>query len=314
MSTIKIIEYEKWMKKKVISLFVEEYNVLFKEFEEQFENLYDDNFQKNKCIRVVAFYNDDVVGFQSFFYWPYKINNSNLNSFQSGNSIVATKHRGMGVFGLMLGKIEVIAKQKEIDFLIGFPVKQSLGSFIRKKWINSFNILWHVRPISYNPFIFFKSTNKLVEIFNANKKHYDLKNEGFITLENSNLFIKYRKKLSADNFYHIYEKNGVTIEFCMKVIIRKRVLKELVIGRVDFNLFENEIINEGFIDLIKKIKKTKRINFISIALSENTKVFNEILLKNNFKKINNKIFFIHKNFKPVILNDILIFRSDLDTW
>ena len=92
------------------------------------------------------------------------------------------------------------------------------------------------------------------------------------------------------------------------------ILKELVIGRVDFNLFDKEIINEGFIDLIKKIKKTKCINFISLALSENTKVFDEILLKNNFKKINNKIFFIHKNFKPVILNDILIFRSDLDTW
>ena len=43
---------------------------------------------------------------------------------------------------------------RNIDFLIGFPVKESIGSFKRKNWSNNFDLKWYVKLISLNPMTF----------------------------------------------------------------------------------------------------------------------------------------------------------------
>ena len=85
-------------------------------------------------------------------------------------------------------------------------------------------------------------------------------------------------------------------------------------GNVEFNNFNEDIINDAFSVFIKSIKENKIANFISFAISDNANIFNKILLKQGFKSINKKIFFIHKCNKKIDLNNILLFRSDIDTW
>ena len=299
------------MKNEVIILFNDEYKLENNQFKKKFEKLYEDPFQKQKCIRIVASINDKIIGFQSYFYWPYKYDGNTYNSFQSGNSIVSKNHRGKGIFGLMLEKIDEIVIEKKIDFLIGFPVAESIGSFKRKKWLNKFNLSWYIKPISYNPFIFLKKTNSNLK---KEKLHFDLKMKNYLVLENTSSFNQYRSKFSGEKLYFQYKKNDTIIELCYKISIRKKIIKELTIGNVEFNHFNEDIINDAFSFFIKSIKKNKIANFISFAISDNANIFNKILLNQGFKSINKKIFFIHKCNKKIDLNNILLFRSDIDTW
>ena len=90
--------------KDVIKLFSEEYNLNFDNYKKNLNDFMKMNFKKDKCIRVVAIIDKKIIGFQSYFYWPYKSDNKIYNSYQSGNSIVSKKFRGKGIFGLLLKK------------------------------------------------------------------------------------------------------------------------------------------------------------------------------------------------------------------
>lgn len=311
MDNLKTIEFEQWMKKDVIKLFIEEYNLNFDNYNKKFERLYEDEFQKDKCIRVVAIVDKKIIGFQSYFYWPYKSDNKNYNSYQSGNSIVSKKFRGKGIFGLLLKKIEEIIMKRNIDFLIGFPVKESIGSFKRKNWSNNFNLKWYVKLISLNPLTFRKSKNLSL---NKTKSYFDLKNDGLFTINNSTSFELYRSQINNESLYHVYKEKEFIVEFCCKLTIRNKIISELIIGNIQFNKFNEEIINKAFKNLIKKIIASKSVNIISFAISENIEIFKLILQYNNFKLLKKKIFFIFKNYKNIDLKDILIFRADIDTW
>ena len=287
MDNIKIIEFEQWMKNDIIRLFSEEYNLNFDYYNNKFEKLYEDEFQRDKCIRVVAIIDDKIIGFQSYFYWPFKCNSKNYNSYQSGNSIVSEKFRGKGIFSLLLNKIEEIIIKKDIDFLIGFPVKKSIGSFKRKNWTNSFNLKWYARLISLNPMIFLKK--KKIPLNNT-KSCFNLKNNGLFTINNTPHFEFYRSQISNESKYHVFKEKEIIVEFCCKLSIRNKIISELIIGNIQFNKFDEEILNRAFNDLIKKIKASKSINIISFAISENNKLFKYILQVNKFKLLKKKIF------------------------
>jgi hypothetical protein len=311
LKNIEIIEYQEWMKSSVLKLFRNQYNLDENQFENKFEKLYDDEFQKKKCIRIVALNNKEIIGFQSYFYWPYKNGEIKYNSFQSGNSIVSKLYRGKGVFGLMLEKIDEIITERKIDFLIGFPVKESIGSFKRKKWINNINLSWYVKPISYNPLIFCKKTKIKLK---KDKLYFNFKMKNYVALENNQTFNNYRNKFSGEKLYFQYYEKNSKIEFCYKLLIRKKIIKELIIGSIEFDDFNEDIMKNAFEDFIKIIKKYKIANFISIAISNNTKIFDKIIKKQGFKSIKKKIYFIYKGNEKVNLNNILLFRSDIDTW
>ncbi|MDC3134058.1 hypothetical protein OA958_04400 [Bacteroidota bacterium] len=311
MKNIEIIEYQKWMKSNVIKLFTNQYNLDENQFENKFEKLYNDKFQKKKCIRIVALINKEVIGFQSYFYWPYKYGNITYNTFQSGNSIVNKHYRGQGVFGLMLEKIDEIILKRKIDFLIGFPVKESIGSFKRKKWLNNINLLWFIKPISYNPLISCKKTNKKLK---KDKLYFNFKMKDHIALENNQTFNEYRNKFCGEIMYYQYHEKKSKIELCYKLSKRKKIIKELIIGGVEFDNFDEDLMNNAFEDFIRTVKKHKMANFISIAISDNTNIFDNIIKKQGFISLKKKVHFIYKGNEKVNLKNILLFRSDIDTW
>ena len=72
LEAVKIIEYNNSMRSKVLNLFVIEYCISYKESERQFNLLYENEIQIHQAVKLVAVIQDKVIGFQSFFYWPYK--------------------------------------------------------------------------------------------------------------------------------------------------------------------------------------------------------------------------------------------------
>ena len=123
---IKITFYEPWMKSQIITLFENEYSIDKNDFDNLLTKLYEHPIQLNKCIQLVALDDDLVVGFQSFFYWPYTRNNKCYKSLQSGNSIIHPNYRGKGIFRKLINHIFEQQIPINADFFIGFPVEASL--------------------------------------------------------------------------------------------------------------------------------------------------------------------------------------------
>ena len=316
---LQIKPYENWMKEDVIEMFNLQYEYSDNEFADIFEKFYDHGFQKNKCIRIVALDNKKVVGFQSFFYWPYKYNSKVYNSYQSGNSIVHENYRGKGIFGKILRYTDENKNNLGVDFLIGFPVEESYNSFIKKGWINPFNLTWQVKTLSPLSIISSFNKTKLEKQLNNKALHFTCDNS-YVCLENSEEFQIYRSKYSKGIYLnHLYMNNEEQVHFSLKVNIRKSVIKELIIGNVYFTNFSDDLITLAFNDLIKNVKKSKQITLISFAYPNNCQIYNQALKNNGFQFHDKSIYFICDDIPPEIKAEIykgafLTYRGDIDTW
>lgn len=155
---IKITYYEPWMKSQISALFEMEYQIPKEDFENLMGRLYEHSLQIEKSIQLVALDGEKVVGFQSFFYWPYVFNNITHYSLQSGNSLTHPEYRGKGIFKKLLNFIFKNDISQNIDFIVGFPVQASYGSFIKNNWTNVFNLQWYLKLINPFAFLFSKAS------------------------------------------------------------------------------------------------------------------------------------------------------------
>lgn len=316
---LQIIPYEKWMKPEIVEMFNQQYNYKEGEFDNLFDNFYEADFQKEKCIRLVALDDKKVVGFQTFFYWPYTFNNKIYNVFQSGNSIVHSDYRGKGIFGKLLKYIDGHKRELNIDFLIGFPVEQSYNSFIRKGWNNPFNLIWKVKTLNPLSLILPFRPKVLSDQLNGEPFDFD-QSPTVVSLKDSEEFTHYRNQFAVgDYFNHKYSSGDDFVHFQLKVNIRKTVIKELIIGQIHFSSDNPQLINEAFKDLIRRTNKSKTISIISFAYPDNCKIYDIALNDNGFKDINKKIYFITEGTPQEIEEQInkglfLAHRADIDTW
>lgn len=313
--------YENWMKPQIAELFSKQYGIDHKKFAALMDDFYDHPFQKNKCIRIVALEDNLVIGFQSFFYWPYQFNNIVYNSYQSGNSLVHPDYRGKGIFQKLLNYLDLNKEELNIDFLIGFPVEASFNSFIKNKWLNPFNLDWYIKLI--NPFAFAFSPEKIQNNF-ANKateiKEGNLPNQ--FRLLSTTDFVNWRTNYSKENKYlfYIFNENGNEICFHLKFNKRNKWLNELIIGDIKTNCYDKQFLNKAFKKLSITALKSKSITAITFAT--NVKKEADPLLmtlkKHNFFKLKKSIYFIIKPFKEIenVSNseNWTLFRSDIDTW
>jgi len=311
---------------EVKDLFISEYGTehigLNGEF---FKLFYDSNFQKEKVIAIVAKHEGKICGFQAIFYWPYIYNGIELNTYQSGNSLVHPNYRGKGLFALMLKDIESKALASNVDFLIGFPVQMSFNSFIKAGWINTFNLQWHIKIINLST-LFNKQKIKFenFEVLSKNTKNFFNKDENFKNSfylnpqkEFSNWRISLRSYRMNKVYLFTYENNGKFIHFELKPNYRNRI-KEIIIGKIHYNKNDELLLQEALDNLISKLKVSNVtiLSFCNNILFED-KFFNNFI-KLNFYKLNKSIYFITKNINNrFIINESTkwrIFRSDVDTW
>jgi len=318
---MKITLYESWMEAQVIDLFVNQYKADREEFTHSFNLFYDSPFQKEKSIRVVALDGEKVVGLQAFFYWPYSRDGISYNSYQSGNSIVHPDYRGQGIFSKLLKYIDEISGEFNIDFLVGFPVEASKNSFLRKGWSNLFDLEWFVKPISILSLLKRYKLNACKYLDNKSKFLDVRGDEGHYSLTESKEFLEWRHNYSeVENYFtRVFEQNGEIVEFECKIQIRKKYIKELVIGRIRTNSQDVQFITQSLKDFIKLLRKERLATILSIANnSENNTVVTKSINNLNFKKISKKIYFIVKPFSESL--NVLdrknweLYRSDIDTW
>lgn len=314
--------YEDWMKPQVSELFENEYGIKKNDFEKLMSKLYDHPIQLGKKIILVALDSKKVVGFQSFFYWPYVFNGKEYNSFQSGNSLTHPDYRGRGIFKKLLCYVFENEKNINADFFIGFPVQSSYSSFIKNKWNNIFNLVWYLKLI--NPFGFLFSTKKLLVNDFVFSGVNILEKQSFFRLNDHVDFYKWKDDLKYNKFnyfYHTYKiSNEDEITFEMKFQIRKKIINEVIIGKIYFKGNSRKYLSAAMKDLLRRIKKNKCVTICSIAINEffNQPDYKVTLSEFNFRKTDKKIYFIVKNLSTNI--DIIkpefwdIGRADIDTW
>jgi hypothetical protein len=103
----------------------------------------------------------------------------------------------------------------------------------------------------------------------------------------------------------------------MKFQVRKKVIKELVIGKFLVNTDDPQFMRESISALLKAVRRAAGFSFVSVAVNPLTQPLVESLEACGFRKINKSIYFIAKGELASSVNDWSnwwMFRSDIDTW
>jgi GNAT superfamily N-acetyltransferase len=317
---IRIEHYKEWMKPQVAGLFEKEYAINKSAFETFFSRFYEHEYQKNKSILIVALDKDKVIGFQSFFYWPYSLGGKEFSSYQSGNSLVHPDYRGKGLFKLMLNFIYTDERKNQIDFLMGFPVEASYPSFIKNGWLNILNLRWSIKLI--NPFAFLFNANNLEKKFQRINPETKNKVSEFIKLSDNSNYTKWRESYNSDKiFYYAIKEDGNELCFHLKYNKRSRFINELIIGNITSTTYDKAFLSLCFRKLIKETRKSFSISILSIAINEHLKDTSllQVLNENHFRFINKYIYFIIKPINETSLSitnpeNWILLRGDIDTW
>jgi len=319
---ITITLYESWMLDQVVRMICRQYGRTENHQDKLMKDFYEHPYQRERSIRIVALEGDKVVGFQSFFYWPYLLDGRLKNGYQSGNSVVDPDYQGRGIFKRLLNYLDTIRKDKQIDFLTGFPIDSSYNSLIRNKWKNILNLCWYIKVIS----LF-----SLLRRFDPMKLSLDKEPEpvlgipackGFV-LTRDHDFEAWRESYSRYNHYLYFNfSDGANcVRFDMKVNLRLwGILKELIVGRVQTNCESLDFLKAAVKALIRKIHEEHMSTFLSVAL--NDRYFKGKILqafrKAQFKNISKKIYFHVKDFtvgEKIFQPELWeLYRNAVDTW
>lgn len=314
-------KYEDWMKDQVVEMFCQQYGNTREQFSDYFEKFYS-SYQKDRAIRIVILQGETVAGFVSFSYWPYLAGNKTYNSYQCGNVIIHRSFRGQGLYNRLLDHLNKNAHHYNIDFIVGFPIKEILKLYLKSGWTNNFNMKWLLKII--NPFgvLFKMSDDKIQRQLNRNKKYINtFAVPGQIILEIEENFYRWNERYNNSNHYYFcFESGSNWVEFSLK-FNRRQYLNELIIGEVNTNSTDITFLYNALKELRKKAFSLRFVSILSICINEKSRhdnIFNAII-RNGFKKINKEIKFITKNFTAPreLLNDSgawTLYRRDVDTW
>lgn len=313
-----IQKYEDWMRPQVVALFDLEYSTGAAQFDTLFGQFYEQEFQSKECIRIVAVDGERVAGFQSFFYWPVVIDGKEVRSYQSGNSLVHPDYRGKGLFGKMLNYIHQPESGFHAELLIGFPVEASYNSFMRNGWKNPFNLQWYIKPL--NPILsLFSNPEKQLRKAMGDRRPEDLSaSSTLVYVAQRADFDTYRFGYETGQFYRFtFEKNGKKAFFELKAQRRKRVIRELVVGKFLTTHNEEEFIQHALHRLVAEVKQKANFTLISFAVNSTSESLKNVLARLGFRPIDKKIYFIAKGPLADAVKDWSnwwMFRSDIDTW
>ena len=313
-----IQKYEDWMRPQVVRLFDMEYATGESEFDRLFGRFYEHPFQQEMCIRIVAVDGERVAGFQSFFYWPVSVRGRQVRAYQSGNSLVHPDYRGKGLFGKMLNYIHEPGSGFNCELLIGFPVEASYNSFMRNGWLNPFNLQWYVKPL--NPLLSFLSNpEKQLQRAWGERQQMDFEcDSAGVAVAQLKSFDDYRMGYESGDFYRFsFSRGDKQAFFEMKAQRRKRVIRELIIGKMLFTHHDHAFMAEALKALVRQVKKNAHFTMMSCAVNGLCSSEQEVLKALGFRIIERKIYFIAKG--PLAdgeqdWSSWWMHRSDIDTW
>jgi len=306
------------MRPQVVALFDHEYGTGEETFNSLFGAFYEHPFQADKCIRIVALDDKKVAGFQSFFYWPVKDHGKELAAYQSGNSLVHPEYRGKGLFAKMLNFIHEPGSGFDAELLIGFPVEASYGSFMKNKWHNPFNLQWYVKTLNPLASLISNPEDQLQKAWGVrHAQDFEFSDEIAGVCQKKS-FDQYRINYQSGKFFRfIFEKEGNHAFFELKAQRRKKIIKEIVIGKILLSIPDETFLKDALNALLIEIKKQAGFTMISVAVNNKSLVQQRVLAKLGFKAIEKKIYFIAKGARADKIQnweDWWMFRGDIDTW
>lgn len=315
--------YEPWMAEQVAALFVAQYGGTLDEQRARYEAFYEAPFQRPHGIRIVAVDGETVCGFQSYFYWPYTLDGRSLRTFQSGNSLVSPAYRGKRIFARLLGYLSSAENPPEIDFLMGFPVEMSFGSFLRNGWDNPLDLSWLVRPI--RPLSLLDDSMPPLDRWRFDRVPEPVWAVGpsdCLSLSRDEDFAEWRRSLLPPDGPHMYfhhRTDAGTVRFDLKANQRGR-FKELIIGDVLRDTEDPALLDAAVRALVEAARGHRFLTMLSVAL--NIRCRDESLLRclrrRGFWRIRRQIHFIVKPVRaiPEALDVTRwhLMSSDIDTW
>ena len=329
-----VCDYQDWMLEQIVSLNIDQYGGNREERRQAFLEISSSKYIKNRSVPMVALDKNEVVGVQTYRYWPYYYLGRKFYSLQSGGTLVKKTHRGQGLFMKMLSRGNALLEKKKVDFVMGFPVPMSYGGFIKDGWSHLFSPVWFVKVL--------RPKNVLKKRYvKRNKEEEDLGSvglelgyevcenlrrylsDGLISLSSENDFREYRYKNNQSEKYLFwsYKERNLSVVFLCK-ISWDRGFKELLIGDVLCNADNNKLVIRGFSAFVNSIRRIEELAAITILVGGKTIDWLPVLIGNGFLPIPKRISFI---LKKVGLNKEefgtienwrkwSIMQADLDTW
>lgn len=285
-------------------------------------SLFESEYQRDRCIRIVALDREKVIGFQSYLYWPYLLEGRTLNTYQSGNSLVHQDYRGRGVFAALLKFIDKHPELRTgIDFIMGFPVDASFDNFLLNKWSNILDLDWFIRPLLFLPSV---RRNERKNTIGLNSTRIEIPEKPFckgLELNWDGDFHSWRTSLTRkENYYYYHYLHGSK---CVRFDLKQKSrgwMSELIIGRVTTNSRKNDFLTNAVRELVRTVAKERVYSYISFAYNSlyfDTSIMHA-LRHCCFFPIRRHIHFIVKNFEckvdPFRPELWELFRSDIDTW
>lgn len=313
-----IQKYEDWMRPQVVALFDMEYATGAAQFDALFGQFYEQEFQRERCIRIVALDGERVAGFQSFFYWPVVIGGKEVQSYQSGNSLVHPDYRGKGLFGKMLNYIHEPGSGFNAELLIGFPVEASYNSFMRNGWKNPFNLQWYIKPLNPILSLFSNPEKQLRKAWGERKKDDFKGDHSHVYVAQRTDFDTYRFAYETGDFYRFtFESEGKMAYFELKAQRRKRIIRELVIGKFLVTHADQDFMKRALHALLREVKRSANFTLLSFAVNHESADLLKVVSAAGMRPIEKRIYFIAKGPLADAVNDWSswwMFRSDIDTW
>jgi hypothetical protein len=115
---------------------------------------------------------EELIGVNGFMSMNFHIGNQMFTAVQSGSSAVNPNYRGQGVFTKIITSAEVFYRDLQVDFMLGFPNKNSYPAFMKMGWLHLLDMQWITLPCNIIPMLemilkisFPKMINKLTGIF-----------------------------------------------------------------------------------------------------------------------------------------------------
>lgn len=320
---ITVERYSPDQRESVARLICDEYGGSTAEKARHLIDFYEHPYQRDHAIILVAFDQKQLVGLQTLFRWPYRRAEIDFRSLQSGHSLIAKSHRGNGVFGRMLHEQDLLLGGVGVDFLIGFPVDASLGSFVRGGWVHLFDLTWYIRPISLSAALQRGVAAKSHGCFVKSARPFaEGEADDVYSLSVEAEFIEWRGQLRVDgsHFYLHHEGDSGAIQFDVR-IQRKGRMTVMVIGGVVASRYSPALLDEGLRALVREARS---LGFVSgIALAMNSREYGgelrKALQRRLFVPFRSKIHFIAKMVEckqPELAQQShwRLFRGDIDTW
>ena len=320
---VRIEEYDDTRREGVVELLRREYGGDIESHTRRLEGLFDHRFHRHDAIRIVALDGRRVVGFQSLFVWPIRRGEQRYKSLQQGNSIVSADRRGQGLFGRILRYQDTLMGNRDIDFLIGFPVDIALGSYVRNGWKHALDLCWYARPLGTFAALKKVDLDEVRLKFDSSPQPISqYQSDSVFALSDEPAFLEWREQLRSPKahffFHHVFR--GHQIRFDLRLEERGR-FKVLVIGGIARESGDRLLLDEGLKALIKAARAHAFIFLLVIALNERClqTELKQVLRRRLFFRLRPRIHFIVKNigladrslYDPTRWE---LFRGDVDTW